>query len=450
MSSGTQRVKTGSGATAKAAPAARPRTPTPPPWTPSASSCFSRPEPPPLQAFGGTPRAAMVERSDDRGIDRSGLLTVPAVAMAAGTASSSVASQEPTSPRTAAPLHALWAKSARAQLPVVPPPPVGEAAPVIVAAPVVAAPVVAAPATEAVHAPVEVEISDSVPMVVLETSEEPEHEREPVVGSMLAAVLQSSIATAKMPRVIVTMPPRREAVVAAPASARRRIALALGAAAALVLAVGLTASPTASSRTEQDVARDGLALATNLVDPASALVQTWTSAAAPVEATTQVPSTVAPALVAPLPSADSRLALAVTSPVDAIAPALEPAPQPRRARRARHRGYAPAVTEVETTTEPTPAPRRSSSSRRPRPASAEELLFDGEVALRLGDAKQAYRLAKRSRNTGAHADASSLVARSACRIGERDEAKQALRDLPLLERGAVRRDCRRSGSRIGL
>jgi hypothetical protein len=77
-------------------------------------------------------------------------------------------------------------------------------------------------------------------------------------------------------------------------------------------------------------------------------------------------------------------------------------------------------------------------------------LFDGEVALRLGDAKQAYRIAKRSRRTGAHEGAASLVPRSACRIGERDEAKHALRDLPLLERGAVRRDCRRSGSPIGL
>lgn len=441
-------IKASTGASARAGAVSPPRKPTPPPWTPSASSCFSRPEPPPLQAFGGTPRTEAVVQRDDRGAERSGLLTVPVAATAAGTVSSPVevmapvgaaASRGPASPRVTAPLCSLWAGSMASR------------------------PAVALEPVALTHPLVAMEISDSVPMLVCKPREEPEASRgttaapgaerkhEPAAPSMLALVLQSSISTAKMPRIIVDLPPTRAPAVTAPASLRRRLALALGTAAALVLvlAVDLATSPIASPRTEHDVARDGLSLATNLVIP-SALALPWTSSEALVDAPTPAPSPVVPALVAPLPSADQRLALAVTNPADAVSTVLEPAPKPRRARWARHRGHAPTVTTVETTPEPTPAPRRSSGSRKPRSVSVEELLFDGEVALRLGDAKQAYRLAKRSRDTGARTDAASLVARSACRLGERDEAKQALRDLPLLERGAVRRDCRRSGGRIGL
>jgi hypothetical protein len=414
----------------------RPRKPTPLPWTPSTSSCFSRPEAPPLRAFGGTPSAAKVDRAEREGAC-SGMIAVPAlVADAAGTAVVSVAAvRTPKLHPSLVPPPPVGVPRRKPAPETLPPPPVGTLRAVVV-------PELA----DVEAAPVAVEIFDSVPMLVLEPMEEPEaprleRTRESAVESMLAVVLQASISTAKAPRVIVTMPTPRTSVGVSPASPRRRLALALGAAAAIVLAAGLAASPTASPRIEQDVARDGLSLATNLMDPVSALALTWT---------TQEPAPVVPALAAPLPSDDHRLALVVANPDEEVVLELEPSAQPRRAHRARRRGHAPTVTVMDTTPEPTPAPRRSSSTRRPRPVSAEELLFDGEVALRLGDAKQAYRLAKRSRDSGAHTDAASLVARSACRIGERDEAKQALRDLPLLERGAVRRDCRRSGSRIGM
>lgn len=312
-------------------------------------------------------------------------------------------------PRATTPLHSLWTGSTCSR------PVVVAREPEVAPEPVVALePVVAPEPVDAVHAPTAVEVSDSVPL--------------------LAVVLPSSIATDKVPRVIVTLPPR-------PMSAmpRRRIALALGAAAALVLAVGIAAAPTASPRIEHAAVHEGHALATHRVDPA---VETLPPSS---------PSPAMPVLAAPVRSDEQRLALAVMRPTEAVAPVLEPTPpQPRRTRRAPRRGRVPTVAAVETSPEPTPAPRRSSSSRRARPVSADELLFDGEVALRLGNAKQAYQLAKRGRHTGAHEDAASLVARSACRIGERNEAKQALRDLPLLERGAVRRDCRRSGSPIGL
>lgn len=289
---------------------------------------------------------------------------------------------------------------------------------------------VSEPEPEPTFAPVAVERCDSVPLVVL--------------ASSMAPPRRASVIVAPRPSVAPTLEARVLQAMAsshAPARpSRRGIGLVLGAAASLLLAIGVAASAGSSPETRED-----LSLAANLDEPV-ALVKAWMARTQPSEPAA-VPMVEPAAEAAPLPF-DGEL-LAVANPTEAIEPAIEPAPQPRRSRRARSRNHAPAAAAQDAAPESAPAPRRS-STRKPRPVSAEELLFDGEVALRLGDAKQAFRLAKRSRDTGAHTDAASLVARSACRIGETDEAKQALRELPLLERGAVRRDCRRSGSRIGL
>jgi hypothetical protein len=322
--------------------------------------------------------------------------------------------------------------------------PIVEVAPVIEAAAIEVAPVIEAapePVPQSAFAPVTVERCDSVPLVMLASrmaSFAPAFEIEP--PQQLASVIMASTLDA---RVRQAMAASSHAPAARPS--RRRIGIMLGAAASLLLAVGIAASASSSASSDDEAtARESLPLTASLNEP-STLVKAWMSRTQPSEpaATLSVePSTDA----APLPSSNAMLAVA--TPTEVIEPALEPAPQPRRSRRARPRSHAPAVVQ-DAAPEPTPTPERS-SKRRSRTASAEELLHDAEVALALGDAKEAYRLARKSRATGEQADAASLVARSACRIGERDEARRALKDLPLLERGAVRRDCRRSGSRIGL
>lgn len=42
------------------------------------------------------------------------------------------------------------------------------------------------------------------------------------------------------------------------------------------------------------------------------------------------------------------------------------------------------------------------------------------------------------------------MAKAACRTGNVDAAKSALRQLPVLDRSTVRRDCRQTGNPIGL
>jgi hypothetical protein len=42
------------------------------------------------------------------------------------------------------------------------------------------------------------------------------------------------------------------------------------------------------------------------------------------------------------------------------------------------------------------------------------------------------------------------MAKSACRRDDKAAALSAVKQLPLLERAPIRRDCRKNGSRIGL
>jgi hypothetical protein len=183
------------------------------------------------------------------------------------------------------------------------------------------------------------------------------------------------------------------------------------------------------------------------MEPAQALLLAWTSAGVPQD--TAAPE-LAAVVAAPAPAEPLAAGLlAIVTPIAEIEPQLTPAPQPRRSQRSRHRTRRPAAAPVETTAAPAIEPERTTPPER-KPASAAQLLRAGEDALADGDAEQAYQLAKRSHRARSHEDAASLVARSACRIGETDAAKHALKELPLLGRSAVRRDCRRSGSRIGL
>jgi len=43
-----------------------------------------------------------------------------------------------------------------------------------------------------------------------------------------------------------------------------------------------------------------------------------------------------------------------------------------------------------------------------------------------------------------------VMARAACRTGDAEKAKQAAKAVPLRDRGPIRRECRKNGTRIGL
>ena len=72
------------------------------------------------------------------------------------------------------------------------------------------------------------------------------------------------------------------------------------------------------------------------------------------------------------------------------------------------------------------------------------------AALARGNAKEAFRLASRSHRKKATDEAAALMGRAACRTGNKEAAKAALKLLPLGQRGSIRSDCRRNGTRIGL
>lgn len=255
----------------------------------------------------------------------------------------------------------------------------------------------------------------------------------PIPVPMLA-VQASPRPTLEIPRVTTREPTRN----------RRpwlRLGSMLGTAASLLLAMGIASSTISAPLAERAPAPEEMPMATGL---RASLTSAWPSPAVVAQ-----PEPSPAELQEELPTGGS-LETASVDPTTGTEPRLEPTPQPRRSRRTRHQPHAShADAAVEATPAPVPATDRSSSPRR-GPVSAVGLLRDGEAALARGDAERAYQLAKRSRNTDPSASASRLVARAACLLGKRNEARQALRDLPLFERGAVRRGCRRSGGRIGL
>lgn len=301
------------------------------------------------------------------------------------------------------------------------------------------------PVPEAAHVQEIVPAADSVPMVVLAAGPTVV-ERSPTWAPRAARAATSRplwAVPSGWPRLGLTWPrlPRPAAV---------------GVTAALLLAVlGGTAStthlvepPAAALDPTPAAALDSTPVAA--LDLGDALARAWSQRPALTPPREIAASTTDEEASEAAPSRAELVALAVTGPALEVEPQLVPA-KPRAPRRARPRNPAHAS---EAASPPPPPPRaaveRTKSSRTRRSDTPERMLWDGEVALALGDAEGAYRLATRGRDQGARSDAASLVARSACRIGERDEAKRALRDIPLLERGSVRRDCRRNGGRIGL
>jgi hypothetical protein len=161
-----------------------------------------------------------------------------------------------------------------------------------------------------------------------------------------------------------------------------------------------------------------------------------------------------PAPVAPEPSVAPPIE---TTPADVpeIIAIVEDTPQdldateerPRRRARRRPRP-APVLDapEPEPETEPEPPPPQP----KPEPPSASALLRQARSAFANGDLGKAYRLARRSHSTSASDEALAVMSKAACRMGDQDSALAALRQLPLLDRAPIRRDCRRAGSRIGL
>ena len=95
--------------------------------------------------------------------------------------------------------------------------------------------------------------------------------------------------------------------------------------------------------------------------------------------------------------------------------------------------------------EPEPAPPPKPAAE---PTSAEDLLRDAQRALAQGNARQAYKLARLSYGKARTNAASEVMTVAACKLGDRDRAKNALRQLPLLKRPSVRTRCLKLGVRI--
>jgi hypothetical protein len=149
--------------------------------------------------------------------------------------------------------------------------------------------------------------------------------------------------------------------------------------------------------------------------------------------------------VEPSPAVEStEVVVADATPL--LESALEDAPRKRSRRR--RRAEPPPQPVADAQPEPTPAP--PAPKPKPKPPSAGALLAKAESALARGDADTAYRLASRSHAAKKSDGALALMARAACRKGDAGAAKAAVKQLPLRERGAVRKDCRKNGSRIGL
>lgn len=83
--------------------------------------------------------------------------------------------------------------------------------------------------------------------------------------------------------------------------------------------------------------------------------------------------------------------------------------------------------------------------------TAASLFADATAAFDREDYESAFRLAMESRAMQRRGEPEllRLIARSGCRIGQRDHAREAVRALPLLKRSSVRRECRREGERLG-
>ena len=235
--------------------------------------------------------------------------------------------------------------------------------------------------------------------------------------------------------------PRAEPAGAALGRPRRRLALGLGLAAALLSAAAIivAVAPSSTQPSGQPPVLADRSVQPDSTTPSLVPTPRAQPEAADPEAEHE-PSGAASA------AEGTDEVVAVATPPDEVEPSVDPPRTRARRSRRRARKASPEANAPEDEATPTPV----ASSAKPSPPSATELLRKAEAALARGDADDAYRLAARSRRTRASHDASAVMARAACRMGDTDKAKQALRALPLLQRAGVRRDCRQSGSRIGL
>ena len=122
------------------------------------------------------------------------------------------------------------------------------------------------------------------------------------------------------------------------------------------------------------------------------------------------------------------------------------APPRRRTHRRKRKAKTDDLPAFEPVVMEEPAPR----PEKPAPPSASALLKQARVSFARGDVKTAYRIAHRSNKLRPSDGAAALMARAACRRADTAAALKAVRQLPLLQRSPIRKDCRRHGNRIGL
>jgi hypothetical protein len=126
----------------------------------------------------------------------------------------------------------------------------------------------------------------------------------------------------------------------------------------------------------------------------------------------------------------------------------EPAKKSRSARpRSKSRSKKPTP---EPAPAPTPAPKPAATPKPkpPAPKSAAQLLSEARAAYKRGDAAKAHELAKASRAKSKTTAATELMVRSSCKRKQASTAARELKLLPLLKRGAVKRDCRAMGVKL--
>jgi hypothetical protein len=164
------------------------------------------------------------------------------------------------------------------------------------------------------------------------------------------------------------------------------------------------------------------------------------------EPVTVEPSTEPPAIDPVPPTTPEVVAMIDDTPSLADDAAADPAPRRRYKRRARAQPVQTSAPDPE----PEREPELAAPKPRPKPPSATALLGQARAAYASGNHETAYRLARRSHSAGGSNDALVMMAKAACRNDDKDGALSALRQLPLLERAPIRRDCRKAGSRIGI
>src|SRR5690606_17612522 len=134
---------------------------------------------------------------------------------------------------------------------------------------------------------------------------------------------------------------------------------------------------------------------------------------------------------------------------DALPEAAAPPATPRTSTKRRARTK-PAPPPSEPRVEAAPAPKPASAPKPSAPASPKELLARAKQALSSGKASEAYRLAAQANQQQRNPSAIRIMARAACRMGNKAKAKSAFDRLSISDRSGIRSECRQHGVRLGL